>query len=64
MAMNIDWKLVCIMARLANLDESAETGYSKFERIEDDEDGWMKVRMRVSDENDEPDESDNRALEM
>ena len=26
--------------------------------------GRMKVRMRVSDENDEPDESDNRALEM
>ena len=30
---------MCIMARLANLDESVETGYSKFERIEDDEDG-------------------------
>ena len=53
---------MCIIARLANLDESVETGYSKFERIEDDEDGGMKVRMRVSDENDEPDESDNRAL--
>ena len=52
--MDIDWKWVRIIARLANLDESVEMGYSKFERRGDDED--------VSNENDEPDESDNRAL--